>query len=183
MPRSIVEERQLAVPSLPGVISGILIALAVVGLAASLMLIPLGVPGAWIMLAILLVGALAGHVGWWPLGALTLVAGMAEVAEFFIVREANLRYGGSNVAFWGAILGGFVGVIVGLPIPLVGSLVAGLLGTFLGAGLAAYWETQRFDESTRIGWGTLLGRALAVVVKTGAGLVILVWGGFELLVG
>lgn len=170
-------------PSLTAILHGSLIVLAVAGLCGSLVLIPLGIPGAWIMLAILLVGALAGRVATWPLAAMTLVAGAAELAEFFIVREASLRYGGSNLAFWGAILGGFVGVLVGLPVPLVGSLAAGLLGTFLGAGLAAYWETRRLDESTRIGWGTLLGRAFAAVVKTGAGLVILVWGSYELLGG
>lgn len=169
--------------SLSAVLAGTLIALAIGGLGACLLLIPLGIPGAWIMLAILSIGALTGQVGWWPLLVMTLVAGVAELGEFFIVRAMNVRYGGSNLAFWGAVFGGFAGIIVGLPIPLVGSLVAGLLGTFLGAGVAAYHETRRLDRSTRIGWGTLLGRVLAAIVKTGAGLVLLVWGSVELLRG
>lgn len=168
-------------PSLSGLLGGLLTTLAIVGMVACLLLIPLGIPGAWIMLGLLFVGALADHVSWWALLGMVLVGGIAEIAEFFIVRAANLRYGGSSLAFWGAVLGGFVGILVGLPIPLAGSLAAGLLGTFLGAGVATYYETRRVDASARIGWGTLLGRVLAAVVKTGAGLVILVWGGVELI--
>lgn len=155
------------------------VAAAVVATAAMvvcLFLVPLGLPGTWLMLLVVAVGALLGEVGWTTLAVLVLVAGAAEAVEFLLVRALSLRYGGSSRAFWGAVLGGLVGVFVGAPIPVAGSLVAGVIGTFLGAAVTALWETREVGSAARVGWGAVLGRAGAAAVKTAAGVVVLAVG-------
>ena len=158
--------------------------LAVVGvivMVIALFLTPVGVPGLWIMIAVL-------AVGWWfkevsiavVLGCVVL-AGIAEVIEFLIVKRLNTKYGGSRLAFWGAIVGGIVGALIGAPIFLVGSLIMGFIGTFVGAAAATMYETKQLDQSTRVGWGVVLGRMWSAAAKVAAGVVILVLGGAALL--
>ena len=162
------------------VISGIegMLALAIVGLIVSLVIIPLGMPGLWIMIGILAVATWAKEVSPWILGLLVVVALLAELAEWALVSWTSARWGGSRKAFWGAIAGGLIGILVGLPIPLpiLGPLVAGLLGTFAGAAAVTLWETRALRSAGRVGCGAVLGRAFAAATKTAAGVVILVSG-------
>lgn len=156
---------------------------AVALMALLLLLVPLGLPGTWLMVGVLVVGLVAGRVAWTTLLVLVALVALAEVAEFLLVRHSSLRYGGSSRAFWGAVAGGLIGVVVGVPVPVVGSLVAGVGGTFLGAGLVAMWEERHVASAARVGWGAVVGRALSAAVKIGAGLVVLVVGGAALLAG
>lgn len=162
------------------VIAGIegLLALAVVGMIVALFVIPLGLPGLWIMIGILAVATYADEVSPWILLLLVFVALLAELAEWAIVARTSARWGGSRKAFWGAIAGGLVGILVGLPVPLpiLGPLVAGLLGTFAGAAAVTLWETRALGSAGRVGCGAVLGRAFAAATKTAAGVVILVTG-------
>jgi len=159
----------------------VLLALAIVGMLASLVVIPLGLPGTWFMIGILTLATALGEVAWWTLAFLILVAIVAELVEWVIVKKTSARFGASNKAFWGAIAGGLLGVLVGLPIPVVGSLLAGLIGTFLGAVAVALWETRRFRTAGRAAWGAVVGRAFAAAFKTAAGVVVLVIGGGAIL--
>jgi uncharacterized protein YqgC (DUF456 family) len=109
------------------------------------------------------------------------LAFVAELLEFLIVQKLNLRYGGSRLAFWGAIFGGIAGVVIGMPIPIIGSIIAGFLGSFAGAMGATYYETRKFDAARRVGWGVLLGRMWAAATKVAAGIVIFVLGSAALL--
>ena len=149
-------------------------------MVAALLLTPLGVPGLWIMVAVLAAGAWAGQVGLLVLGICIVLAAAAEVAEYLIIDRLNLRYGGSRLAFWGAIAGGIAGVMIGMPIVIIGPLVAGFLGSFVGAALATLYETRRVEAAARVGWGALLGRMWAAAAKVAAGVVILVLGGAAL---
>lgn len=150
--------------------------LAIAVMALALFATPLGLPGNWIMIAVLAAGAYFGHVGGLLLMACVLIAAVAEVVEFMLVQRLNLRYGGSRKAFWGAIAGGFAGIVVGLPVPVVGSIAAGLIGSFIGAAAVTLAETRNMDSASRVGWGVLLGRMWAAAAKTAAGFVILVLG-------
>lgn len=154
----------------------LLITGAFVVMAGALLLIPLGVPGLWIMIAVLAVAAWLGEVSWPLIVALVLLAAFAELLEFLIVKRFSSRYGGSDRAFWGAIVGGFAGIFVGVPIPVVGPVIAGVLGSFVGAAAVALWETRRPGHAARVGWGAVLGRAFAAAVKTAAGVAILAAG-------
>ncbi len=159
-------------------------ALAWLGLAAmiaSLFLIPLGLPGVWIMIAILLFGVVGGMVSPWIFLLLLILAGLAEVLEFFAVDRMTARYGGTKRTFWGAVVGGLAGAIIGTPVPVVGSLIGALLGTILGAFLLTWLHTGHTAGSARASWGALLGRAVAVGLKVFVGLVIIGIGGASLL--
>ena len=151
-------------------------------LAIALLLVPLGLPGVWLMVAMLGGWALLGQVGWLLVLAALALAAVAEALEWVLVARLNLRYGGSRPAFWGAVVGGLVGVLVGAPIPVVGPVVAGFLGTFAGAALVTFATTRDAAGAGRVGLGALLGRILAAVVKVGAGVIILVSGAAALLV-
>jgi uncharacterized protein YqgC (DUF456 family) len=159
-------------------------ALAWIGLAAMvgcLFLIPLGLPGVWLMIAILFVGVFGGLVSPWIFVALVLLAGIAEVLEFVAVGRMTSRYGGSSRTFWGAVVGGLAGALVGTPIPVVGSLVGALLGTIAGAFLLTWHQTGHAAGSARASWGALLGRAVAIGLKVFVGLIIIGIGGASLI--
>jgi hypothetical protein len=161
-------------------------ALAWIGLAAmivSLFLIPLGLPGVWIMIAILFLGVVNGMVSGWIFFVLVLLAGFAEFLEFVAVGRMTARYGGNSRTFWGAVVGGLAGVLIGLPIPVVGPLVAALLGTVVGAFLVTWHQTGHVGGSAWASWGALLGRAVAIGLKVFVGLVIIAIGGASLLLG
>jgi hypothetical protein len=160
----------------------LLLALAILGLFASLVVIPIGLPGMWFMIGILTIGTALDEVAWWLLLFLIGLAIAAEFVEWVIVKKTSARYGASNKAFWGAVVGGVVGVLIGLPIPVVGPLLAGLIGTFLGAIAVALWETRRLGSASRAAWGAVLGRGFAAAFKTAAGVAILVLGAAALLV-
>jgi uncharacterized protein len=155
--------------------------LGIVIMAGALLLTPLGLPGLWVMVAVLAVAAWAGEVGLLILGVAVVLAAAAELVEFLVIDRLNIRYGGSRLAFWGAIAGGLVGVMVGIPIPIIGSVVAGFVGSFIGAAAATLYETRRVEAAARVGWGTLLGRMWAAAAKVAAGIIILVLGGAALL--
>ncbi len=158
---------------------GSLLSLALMGVF--LLLVPLGLPGVWLMLAVLAAATFLGEVGPWLFLLLVALALLAELAEFLLMKRLSARYGGSTRAFWGAIAGGIAGAAVGTPLPVVGALVGAFLGSFAGAVGVALWETRRVRDSARVGWGAVLGRAAAAALKGAVGLVILIAGGVALL--
>lgn len=156
----------------------LLLALALLVMVVSLFLIPLGIPGLWIMIGVLTAATVTGEVSPWVLLFLVAIAILAELAEWAIVARTSARWGGSRKAFWGAIAGGIAGIVIGLPVPLpvLGPLLAGLVGTFAGAAAVTLWETRALRSAGRVGLGAVLGRAFAAAVKTATGVVILVVG-------
>lgn len=161
--------------------SGLAAAAAVAVMVIGLLLIPLGIPGLWVMVGVVALGLALGEMS---VGMFLLLLGMAvaaELAEWVSVDRLGRRYGGTTRTFWGALIGGGIGVLVGAPVPVVGSLIGAFLGTLAGAVLASWLETRKLGSSVRAGWGALLGRAVAVGVKVFAGLVILVIGGGALI--
>jgi uncharacterized protein YqgC (DUF456 family) len=156
--------------------------LGVAVMAASLFLIPLGLPGVWIMILVLAAGTWAGEVSAGLFVALLMLALLAELAEWAAVDRVGRRWGGTRRTFWGALVGGILGAIVGVPVPVVGSVLGVFVGTMAGAAVASWSEARHGPTALRAGWGALLGRAVAVALKTTAGLLILIVGGISLLV-
>jgi uncharacterized protein YqgC (DUF456 family) len=145
---------------------------AVLAMLVCLLLIPLGLPGLWMMIVIVLGLVLAGSLTW-PFGlAAAAAAGVAELAEFALMRRFGREYGGSRLAFWGAVVGGPAGLFVGVPIPLVGPVVTAFVGTFAGACLVTWLETRSLARSTRVGWGLVLARGAAVALKAATGILL-----------
>jgi uncharacterized protein YqgC (DUF456 family) len=146
---------------------------AVLAMLACLAVIPLGLPGLWLILVITLGLVLGGQLTW-TFGL--VVAGsvlIVEVAEILVLKRFGKAFGGSSRAFWGAVVGGMVGLFVGVPIPLIGPLITAFLGTFLGAGAVTWLETMSLERSARVGWGVLLARTAAVALKVTAAVVVI----------
>ncbi len=140
-------------------------------------MIPLGWPGLWIMVAVVGVGAVMGELGPGILITVVAVAAVAELLEFLIVRRMSLQYGGTNRAFWGAVIGGTVGVLMGFPVPVLGPVIAGVIGSFIGAAGVSLYESRDIASASRVGWGVVLARGIAAFVKVAAAFVILAVGG------
>jgi uncharacterized protein YqgC (DUF456 family) len=154
--------------------------------AAGLLLIPLGLPGLWVMVGgFLLFGWLTDFrsVGVWPILTVLVLAFLGEIVESWLGFRFAKRYGGSSRSGWGALLGGLVGAAMGVPIPVTGSIVGAFLGAFVGAALFEYTASQRTDVAVGAGWGAVLGRAAAAAVKIALGVVIAVIGAFAAFTG
>lgn len=148
--------------------------LAATGLAG-LLLIPFGLPGLWlIVLGVLGYGWLTGFRTL-SAGFVALVVGLAllgELVEAWIGFRFAQRYGGSSRAGWGALVGGLIGAVMGVPVPVIGSVIGGFVGAFAGAALFEYSRARKSEGAVRAGWGAVLGRAAAVAVKIGLGVVL-----------
>jgi uncharacterized protein YqgC (DUF456 family) len=146
-------------------------------LLVSLFIIPIGLPGTWVMLAAGVGYSLLvpDSIGWITLVGVTVIAVIAEIFEFTLAGQYARKYGGSRRASWGAIIGGTVGAIVGVPVPVIGSIIGAFAGAFVGALIFEYSGGSGAEVSTRVAWGALIGRAVASAMKVGAGIAISVW--------
>ena len=154
------------------------IVLLLVAVIIGLVMIPLGLPGIWLMLLggvvhrLLVVPA---TISWVTLVILVALALTAEWLEFAVSGRYTRKYGGSRRASWGAIAGGLAGAFVGIPIPLIGSVVGAFAGAFIGALLGEYSVEKDHGMATRAATGALIGRAVATAMKSVAGCVIGGW--------
>ena len=144
---------------------------------ACLVLIPLGLPGLWLIVAITMGLALFGSLSWTFALVVAGVALITEVGEFAVLK----KFGGSRKAFWGAVLGGMVGLFVGVPVPIIGPMITAFLGTFIGAGLVTYVETLSLKTSAKVGWGMLFARTAAVALKIAVSVAVIAAVGVGLL--
>lgn len=154
-----------------------LVILAVI-LFASLVLIALGLPGLWVMIASafgynILVGG--SPIGWFTLGGIIVLGVIAEIIEFGMAGKYARKYGGSRRASWGAIIGGIVGALMGFPLPIVGPLIGAFAGSFVGALAGEMSIGRSRSDSTRVATGALIGRAVATAMKIGVGCAIASW--------
>lgn len=143
----------------------------------SIFIIPLGLPGLWVMIAACIGYSILvpNSIGITTIVAVTLIAVVAEVLEFTLAGTYARKYGGSRRASWGAIIGGIVGAIVGVPIPIIGPIIGGFVGAFAGALVFEYSRGSGAEVSTRVAWGALVGKAVASAMKVAAGFAIAAW--------
>src|SRR5258708_38532719 len=97
----------------------LLIGLGLVGLA----MIPLGLPGLWVMVGgILAYGWLTGFrtVGVVMIAIVLAIAFLGEVIDNWLGFRFAKRYGGSTRSGWGAPRGGVGGAVVGGPLARIG---------------------------------------------------------------
>lgn len=153
----------------------ILFALA---LLASLLIIPLGLPGTWLMIVSAIgLNLLTGdtRIGTVSLIGVSVLAIVGELLEFSLTGRYTRKYGGSRRAGWGAIVGGIVGAIVGVPVPIVGPVIGAFAGAFAGALLFEATAGSGVAASTRVATGALLGRVTAAAAKVAIGCVMVAW--------
>ena len=146
-------------------------------LLGALLLVPLGLPGTWVMIGAAMAFA---YLTGTEIGIITLIgifalAVIGEIIEFTLAARYTRKYGGSRRAGWGAIIGGIIGAIVGVPVPIIGSVIGAFAGAFLGALVAERTRGVATGAATRVATGALLGRAAAVAAKSAIGVVIAVW--------
>src|SRR6266480_401077 len=147
-----------------------------------LLLLPLGLPGLWVMVAgIVGYGWLTDFrsVGVATIGAVLGLAFLGEIVEWWLGFRLTRTFGGSRRSAWGALVGGIVGAVLGVPVPIVGSV----LGAFAGAALFEYSLSRTTGTAVRAGWGAVVGRAAAAAAKIALGIVIAVIGVFAALRG
>jgi uncharacterized protein YqgC (DUF456 family) len=147
-------------------------------IVVSLLLIPLGLPGLWVMIAGAVVYNLVlgtAAISWVTLIGISVLGLIAEWIEFTLSGKYARKYGGSRRAAWGAIIGGMVGAFMGFPIPIVGPIVGGFVGSFAGALAGEFSVGSDRKASTRAATGAVIGRALAIAMKIGVGCAIAVW--------
>jgi len=143
----------------------------------SLFMIPLGLPGTWVMIA-----AGVGYsilvpnsIGVFALVGTTALAVVGEIFEFTLAGKYARKYGGSRRAGWGAVIGGMVGAFVGVPVPIVGPIIGAFAGAFIGALVFEYSREADHRTATRVAWGALIGRVVAAALKVAIGFAIAAW--------
>ena len=147
-------------------------------LIVSLMLIALGLPGLWVMIASAVVYNLVtatDAIGWFTLVSVAVLGLIAEYIEFTMSGKYARKYGGSKRAGWGAMIGGIVGAFRGFPVPIVGPIIGGFIGSFVGALIGEKTAGSTNAASARAATGALVGRALAIAMKMGVGCAVAVW--------
>lgn len=153
---------------------------AIIGLA----LIPLGLPGLWVMVSgILAYGWLTDFrsIGVTTIAVVLAIAFFGEIIESWLGFRFAKRYGGSNRSGWGALVGGLVGAVVGVPVAIIGSVIGAFIGSFIGAALFELSYSRHAGVAVGAGWGAVVGRAAAAAAKIALGLVIAVIGLFAAL--
>ena len=147
-------------------------------LAGALVLIPLGLPGTWVMVAAALGYRLLlplGGIGVATVVGIAIVALGAELLELSLAAGYTRKYGGSRRAGWGAILGGLVGAFVGVPVPLVGPIIGAFAGAFAGALVGELSMGTGHRVAARVAKGALLGRVAGAAMKVATGAAMAAW--------
>lgn len=153
----------------------LLLALVLFG---SLLMIPFGLPGLWVMVGAAVIYTYTGGGAAISTATLVLVgllAVIAEVIEYVLSARYVRIYGGSRRGAWGAIIGGTIGAIMGVPIPIIGSLIGAFAGSFIGALIAELGAGAAKKDASRAAFGALVGRAVAAAMKVAIGLGIAIW--------
>jgi uncharacterized protein YqgC (DUF456 family) len=162
---------------------------AVVGVGC-LVLVALGLPGTWMLLAAavgieLIDGPVLGRGGpgsastfGWPVLLIGAALGaLGEVLEFLAGAAGAKMGGGTRRGMWGALAGGIIGAVVFiplLPIPLLGSFAGALIGTFVGAFVAEATgpDVRAHRLTLRAALAAVVGRLAGTLGKLAVGVVV-----------
>jgi len=147
-------------------------------IAVSILLIPLGVPGTFMIAGIsLLEGLLTDFVHLSPMLIVWLfvIAIALEGLEFLITGMSAKKYGASRAGIFGAITGAIFGAIIGSAIlPVIGTLLGTLAGAYGGAVLVEFVRTNSTDVALRAGLGAFLGSAGGKLAKVVGGIFMVI---------
>ena len=142
-----------------------------------LALLIVSLPGLWVIVgaSALFAWATGGMIPWTAVLVYAVLALGSEVFDAVVGAWGTKKYGGSNWAMAGAIVGGIGGAILmsGIP-PVLGSIIGAFGGAFLGAFGAEYAINRDFRQARKSGKGAFLGRLAAVVVKAGLAVAMII---------
>jgi uncharacterized protein YqgC (DUF456 family) len=163
-----------------------LLVLFILAMIASIFVVPLGLPGTFIMVGVAILAnyVAAAGIGWVAIGISLALAVLAEVLEWTMSAKFAIKFGGSKRAGWGAIIGGFLGAFAGIPVPVVGSMIGAFAGAFVGA-LVAEWTQPEANaaSATRVATGAMIGKAAATAMKLAIAFTIALMLTFSLIAG
>jgi hypothetical protein len=145
--------------------------------AVWLALVPFALPGNWL---IVITTAL---FAWWhakdgifsvyTLVAITALALLGELVEFFggVVgaKKAGARFRGSLGAIIGAVIGAIIGTFI---FPIVGTILGSCAGAAILACVFEVSGGRQLEDSVHLGLGAGVGRFLGSAAKTALGLLI-----------
>ena len=118
-------------------------------------------PGTTVILAAAIMHHLAlgeAHsVGWWSIGALTVLAVLSYAVDFGSAAVGAKYFGATR---WGAV-GGIIGTIVGMFFFPLGIFIGPLVGVLLFELLGG----QRLLPAGKSTWGTFLGTTAGIIGK------------------
>lgn len=144
---------------------------------AGIVLVPLGMPGTFVILA----GAVIYNLIKWSmavsvavLAGLLVLALAGEVLEYILGIKLAEKRGTSRPAVIGAIIGGIVGTFAGVPVPVLGSLIGLFAGVFLGAFLVEFIRKNDPAAAFNSATGAFYGRLGAVFAKTLIGVAMII---------
>jgi uncharacterized protein YqgC (DUF456 family) len=143
-----------------------------------LALVPFALPGNWLIVITTVLFA------WWraedkvfspyTLGAITVLALLGELVEFFGgvmgARKAGARFLGSLGAIIGAVIGAVIGTFV---FPILGTLLGSCAGAAIGVSVFEVAGGRRVEDTVNLGLGAGLGRFFGTTAKIALG--ILIW--------
>lgn len=142
-----------------------------------LVLIPIGIPGTFFVVA---ASGFAGLITGWDLVSLQLfliflgLAILGEVGDWGFSLLSGKKYGASKESLAGSFVGAVIGSILGLPLPVIGNLIGAFVGAFVGAFLVEMILGQDVTQAMRSGVGVLFGKIFGSIVKVSIGMVMIV---------
>lgn len=145
-----------------------------------LLLSAVGVSGTWLVVAASAVATLLGggdFPKWGVVIAMAVLSVLVELAEWSASHWGVRRRGGSRLAGFAAMVGGFLGALLGflIPIPIVGNLIGLLAGSFGLAFLVERNRLQHDGHAARIATGAVLAALAVVLLKSIVTLGMALW--------
>ena len=96
-----------------------------------------------------------------------------EVMEYLFVIFGAKKFGASNKAAIGALVGGIAGAIIGVGFFGVGVILGTFSGIFLGAFIVEYFIQRDLVKSLKAGSGGIVGRIGSIAAKVVIAIIML----------
>ena len=131
--------------------------------------------GTWLIALGALIFAFMTHFSifdFWTLAFVLILYAAGEILEYVALVIGAKKFGASNRAIVGALLGGVFGAVLGVSFLGVGIIPGTILGIFLGALLLEYTRRRDWNQAMKAGVGSVLGRMGSIAAKVGIALMI-----------
>jgi hypothetical protein len=116
-------------------------------------------------------------------GAITVLAIIGLVADFFVTNAATKISGASWQATFAGVVGGIVGFLFGLFVGGIGAAPAGIIGALVGVIVVEYLHRKDLKAAVRAGGGWLAGclasRAMQFLIAFLMVLIFVIVAGFR----
>jgi len=144
-----------------------------------ILLVVVGLPGTWILIATAVLIDLLDWLWLQPdapltfhpltIAAAVLLGLVGELLEFLLSAAGAKKFGASNRGMLGSVVGGVLGAIFGtvlIWIPIIGTLIGAVCGTAAGAVIGEMWDgSATLRDSAKPAFGAVLGRVLGTLSK------------------